>query len=287
MNQRCCIDNIRIYHGTDLIYDNDFTTRTRNIPAATRETGELAAQQYNLDGGQDHWVRRDYTGSAGFDARAWVRDDNGNKFLALGRSAENGRTILLGNELGASVNKPFRFEADIRPPSQWSAASGSVTIALGDSQMAQTETKEAIYGAHRLVTFGFDGTNKAYQAECPYYFAGCKAQVGGTTLDAEIDETHWYRFRIEVNPETGTYDGKLFDMGTTHPTAETKGGTHVATATGLTFENALSADEGVSTINIGGDGLAGAYGSLGVDPAHILIDNLRLSVPSPFVLSVR
>ena len=287
MNQRCCIDNIRVYHGSDLIYDNDFTTRTRIIPAATRETGELTAQQYNLDGGQDHWVRRDYTGSAGFDARAWVRNDNGNTFLALGRAAEGGRTILVGNELGDSVDKPFRFETDIRPPAQWSAANGFVKISLGDSQMAQTEAKEAIYGAHRLVTFGFDGTNAQNQAQCPYYFAGCTAQVGNTTLDAEIDETHWYRFRLEVNPENGTYDAQLRDMGTSHPTAETKGGTIVATATGLAFENALAAGEGISTIHIAGDGLAGAYGSLGVDPAHVLIDNLKMTIPDPFMLIVR
>lgn len=285
--QRVCFDNIRVWHDSDLVYENDFKTRTRTIPAATRETGELTALQYNLDGGQDHWVRRDYTGAAGFDARAWVRDDDGNQFLALGRAAEAGRTITIGNELGASVGKPFRFEADIRPPAQWSAASGFVKIALGDSQMAQTEAPESVYGAHRLLTFGFDGTNTASSTVCPYYFAGCTAQVGGTTLDAEIDETHWYRFRLEIDPVSGTYDAQLRDMGTSHPTAETKGGTVVATATGIAFENALAAGEGVSTILIEGDGLAGEYGSLGVDPAHALIDNLRLTIPDPFVISVR
>ena len=284
---RVCFDNLRVYHDDDLVYENDFTSRTRTLPAATRETGDLAALQYNLDGGQDHWVRRDYTGPAGFDARAWVRDDDGNQFLALGHTSEAGRTITLVNGLGLSQTKPFRFEADIRPPRQWSAASGSATISLGDSQMLQTEAPESFYGAHRLVSFGFDGTNTANQAGCPYYFAGCKAQVGGTALDADIDETHWYRFRLDVDPEDGICDAKLYDMGTTHPTAETKGGTLVATATDITFENALAAGEGVSTILIEGDGLSGAVGSLGVDPAHVLVDNLRLSVPTPFTLVIR
>ncbi|MBP5542804.1 MAG: hypothetical protein ILM98_01905 [Kiritimatiellae bacterium] len=287
IKSRVCFDNIRVYHNSDLVYENDFTTRTRTLISATRETGYPAALQYNLDGGQDHWVRRDYIGPSGFDARAWVRDNNGNKFLALGRSAESGRTITLVNGLGLSQTKPFRFEADIRPPSQWSAASGSATISLGDSQMLQTEAPESVYGAHRLVTFGFSGTNTASTTVCPYYFAGCKAKVGNTELDAEIDTTHWYRFRLEVNPEAGTYDAKVIDMGTAHPTAETKGGTVVGTVSNVAFANSLAAGEGVSTIHIAGDGLAGAYGSLGVDPAHILIDNLRLSVPSPFVLSVR
>ena len=287
MPQRVCWDNIRVWHDDDLVYENDFTTRTRTLSGVTRETGYLAALQYNLDGGQDHWVRRDYTGPSGFDARAWVRDEGGNPFLALGRSSEAGRTITLVNGLGLSQTKPFRFEADIRPPSQWSAASGSATISLGDSQMLQTEAPESFYGAHRLVSFGFDGTNTANQAGCPYYFAGCKAQVGGTALDADIDETHWYRFRLDVDPEDGICDAKLYDMGTTHPTAETKGGTLAATATDITFENALAAGEGVSTILIEGDGLSGAVGSLGVDPAHVLIDNLRLSVPTPFTLVIR
>ena len=287
INQRCCIDNIRVYHGTDLIYDNDFTTRTRTVTGVTRETGEIAAQQYNLDDGQDHWVRRDYTGPAGFDARAWVRDDNGNKFLALGRSAESGRTITLANSLGCSVKQPFRFEADIRPPAQWSAKNGAATISLGDSQMAQTETQESIYGAHGLVSFGFSGTNTSYQTECPYYFAGCKAKVGNTEIDAEIDTTHWYRFRLEVNPENSTYSATVRDMGTAHPTAATKGGTVVGTVSDVAFANTLASGEGVSTILIEGKNVSGAYGSLGVDPAHILIDNLSLTVPSPFVLSVR
>ena len=287
INNRVCWDNIRVWHNADLVYDNDFTTRKRMIAAATRETGELTARQYNLDGGQDHWVRRDYNGAAGLDARAWVRDDNGNQFLALGRSAEDGRTILVGGELGTVVDTAFRFEADIRPPAQWSAASGSVTVALGDSQMAQTEVPESLYGAHRLITFGLDGTNTQNQAVCPYYFKGCTAKVGNTTLDAEIDETHWYRFRIEANPETGTYSAQLRDMGTEHPTAETKGGRLVATATDLAFENAPTAGEGVSTIHIAGDGLSGAYGSLGVDSDHVLIDNLRVTIPDPFMLIVR
>ena len=290
---RVCWDNIRVWHDADLIYDNDFTTRTRNIPSTVRETGYLAAAQYNIDGGQDHWVRRDYTGAAGFDARAWVRDDNGNEVLALGRSGEAGRTILVGNSLGASVSDQFRFTADIRPPCQWSAANGSATISLGDSQMAQTEISESIYGGHRLLSFGISGTNAALKnlsdgnTYCPYYFKGTTAQVGGTALDTVIDDTHWYRFRIDANPATATCDARLYDMGTAHPTAETKGGTLVATATGIAFENPLAAGEGVATIHIAGNGLSGALGSLGIDPAHVLIDNLGLSVPDPLMLILR
>jgi len=287
INSRVCFDNIRVWHDSDLIYENDFTTRTRTLTGATREMGDLAALQYNLDGGQDHWVRRDYIGSAGFDARAWVRDDNGNKFLSLGRSAEAGRTITLGNSLGCSIRNDFRFEVDIRPPSQWSDKNGTATISLGDSQMAQTEAPESVYGAHKLISFGFSGTNTASSTTCPYYFAGSKAQVGGTELDAEIDPTHWYRFRLKVNTQQGSYDVELRDMGTAHPTAETVGGTVVATAKSVSFANALSAGEGVSTIHIEGDGLAGSYGSLGVDPGHVLIDNIKLSDVACMVLVFR
>ena len=287
MEQRICWDNIRVYHGTNIVYENDFSTRTRTLAGVTRETGELAALQYNLDGGQDHWVRRDYTGDAGFDARAQVRDDNGNQFLSLGRVSESGRTILVANSLGASIARPFRCCADIRPPSQWSAASGFVKIVLGDSQMAQTEAPESVYAAHRLVSFGFDGTNMVNNVECPYYAKGCKAAVDGTMLDAAIDETHWYRFCVKADPESGTCDVRLYDMGTAHPTAETAGGTLVATATGIAFENALAVGEGVSTIHIAGDGLSGAVGSLGIDPAHALVDNLKLSDIPSFSISIR
>lgn len=287
IQSRVCFDNIRVWHNSDLIYENDFTTRTRTLTGVTREAGELAAQQYNLDGGQDHWVRRDYTGADSFNTRAWVRDDNGNKFVALGRTTEGSGKILVGNTLGCSLKKDFRFEVDVRPPSQWSAANGKATISLGDSQMAQTEAPESVYGAHRLVTFGFNGTNAQSSASCPFYFAGCKAQVGGAELDAEIDPTHWYRFRIKLYAQQGSYDVELRDMGTAHPTAETLGGTVVATAKSVSFANALSAGEGVSTIHIEGDGLAGSYGSLGVDPGHVLIDNIKLSDVAGTVIILR
>ena len=287
INNRVCWDNIRVYHGSDLVYENDFTNRTRTVTGVTREAGDIAALQYNLDGGQDHWVRRDYTGSAGFDARATVRNDNGNQCLSLGRATEGGRTILLANTLGTSVVQPFRFTADIRPPSQWSATNGTVKVALGDSQMVQTETPESIYGAHRLVSFGFDGTNTQNQTYCPYYFSGCKAKVCGTQLNAEIDATHWYRFRLKVNPETGTCDARLYDMGTAHPAADAVEGTLVASADGLAFEHPLAVGEGISTIHIAGEGLSGAVGSVGIDPAHALLDNLNLSGVQGLVLVFR
>jgi hypothetical protein len=151
--------------------------------------------------------------------------------------------------------------------------------------MAQTEAPESVYGAHKLISFGFNGTNTANTTFCPYYFAGCKAKVGNTELDAEIDTTHWYRFRLEVKPDTGTYSAQLRDMGTEHPTAETRGGTVVATAEDVAFDNAFTSGEGVSTILIEGKNVSGSYGSLGVDPAHVLIDNIRMSdIPGMIVI---
>ena len=287
MEQRICWDNIRVCRGADVVYENDFSTRTRNLAGVTRETGELTALQYNLDGGQDHWVRRDYTGAAGFDARAQVRDDDGNLFLSLGRAGAGGQTVLVANSLGASVTKPFCFSADIRPPSQWSARSGFAKISLGDSQMAQTEAPEGVYGAHRLVSFGFYGTNTASSVECPYYTKDCRAAVCGTALDASIDESHWYRFRLKVDPGAATCDARLYDMGVAHPTGGESGGTLVAAVVGIAFENALGAGEGVSTLHIAGDGLSGGLGSLGVDPGHALVDNLKLTDVPGLSISIR
>ncbi|MCR5751735.1 MAG: hypothetical protein K6G91_07225, partial [Kiritimatiellae bacterium] len=84
-----------------------------------------------------------------------------------------------------------------------------------------------------------------------------------------------YRFRLNVNPTSGLCDVQLFDMGAEHPALGSRRGEIVAEATGVAFENALSADEGISTIHISGKGLSGGVGSLGVDPAHVLIDNIR------------
>ncbi|MCR5752396.1 MAG: hypothetical protein K6G91_10560, partial [Kiritimatiellae bacterium] len=84
-----------------------------------------------------------------------------------------------------------------------------------------------------------------------------------------------YRFRLNVNPTSGLCDVQLFDMGAEHPALGSRRGEIVAEATGVAFENVLAAGEGVSTIHISGKGLSGGVGTLGVDPAHVLIDNIR------------
>ena len=276
MEQRICWDNIRVYHGTDIVYDNNFTTCTRNLSGVTRETGNLTSLQYNLDGGQDHWVRRDYTGEAGFDARATVRDDNGNPFLSLGRVAEGGKTVLVANSLGKSIVRPFRIRADIRPPATWSAANGSMAISLGDPQLLQTEAPESIYAAHRLVSFGFKGPASSTQTECPYYFVGSTAAVGGTALDAAINASHWYRFSAKVDPVAGTYGVKVYDMGVEHPTLGGGNGTLVAAAANVAFENSLAPGDGIASLSISADGIGGELGSVGLDPDHALIDNISV-----------
>lgn len=296
INSRVCFDNIRVWHDDDLVYANDFTTSTRTLTGVTRAAGYAAAPQYNRPTGQDGWVRRDYAGAAGFYTSATVRDDGGNQYLSLGRTAASGDKLHLTHTLGTAVTRPFRFSADVRPPLAWTKAGALLKFALGDAQMAQTEAAESLYQAHCAVSVGFNGTTDATKigtssAYSPYYFAGGTAfaqtpsGTAGLGGDASIVPGHWYRFAAEVDPGAATYAVNLYDMGTAHPAADAANGTLVGTAQNLAFEHDVA--DGISVFSIYADGLGGELGSLGLDDGHVLIDNILFRPTSGTVITLR
>ena len=302
---RVTFDNVRIWHqasGTTseaLVYFNDFRTRTRTPSGETlqvaRATGYVA-DQYDLDDGMDHWVRRCFSGDAGYWATATVRDDDGNQFLALGREVEAGQRVQVSHVLGSYLMRPFRFRIDVRPPAAWRVEKGGEAIlSLGGSQMEQSTLTDAAFNSQRQVAFGFcDVPGDSYctwyrTAMQPMAYAKLNGAVSAVPLcdAAAILNDHWYRFCVTVFPSDGTYDIRVYDMGTAHPTEASSAVSLVGAARELAFLNDLAANEGIGAFSIYVNGMGGVLGETGMDSDNVLIDNIRASYISGTVISFR
>jgi len=159
---RSCFDNIQVWNivtngeetVTNLVYSNDFSTRTRRLASSARASGRLA-YQYDRDDGPDHWMRQNGAGTGWFGADATVRDDDGNQFLSLGRETGDGHQTRYTTSLGQSVGHGnVTIRADVRPPLYWFGRSGgAVTLSLGNKLMEQSQVKD--FAAGYLLRFGF------------------------------------------------------------------------------------------------------------------------------------
>ena len=288
INRRVCFDNIRVYHiepaaeeggeeTATLVYENTFDTCTRSTGENYVRAAGYVAEQYDRDDGPDHWIRRNGSGVAAFQATATVRDDNGNQYLALGREDDGGTRVQVSHTFGQYLVHAFRFRVDMRPPDAWGSRNGFATVGLGSAHMEQTEIAVGDFDAGRHVAFGF--SNTVVNAYCPYYNPTTGAFAlgadGGMLLGSgqPIDPSHWYRFSVAVNPEAGTYAVRVHDMGAAHPGCDAPAGALVARQDGIPFLNALGGD-GIGAFYVHAYGVRGTHGVSGVDEGNVMVDNI-------------
>ena len=301
---RTAFDNIRIWKiaedgetaVTNLVYSNDFDTRTRIMSNSVRASGRLA-YQYDRDDGPDHWIRRNGSGYGYFEADATVRDDGGNQFLSLGRESGDGHRTFYTTSLGQSVSSgTVTIKADIRPPQYWFGyKNGSVVLSLGNKLMEQNAVKDSAAG--RLLRFGFrdstsSGNGGRYEDMRPFAMgSGDGAATGSSngpysymsdTVDGAAQK--WYRFVIKVNLDARTFDAAVYDMGTEHPTPESPRGALVGNMTGLSLMNPLG--DGLSSLDVSCYAVTSTFGETGVDPLHVLVDNITVCRPEGCIVVV-
>ena len=300
--RRTAFDNIKVWKiaadgtTTNLVYSNDFDTRTRIMSNSVRASGRLA-YQYDRDDGQDHWIRRNGSGYGYFEADATVRDDGGNQFLSLGRESGDGHRTFYTTSLGQSVSSgTVTIKADIRPPQYWFGyKNGSVVLSLGNKLMEQNAVKDSAAG--RLLRFGFrdstsSGNGGRYEDMRPFAMgSGDGAATGtkngpysymGDSVDGAAQK--WYRFVIKVNLDARTFDAAVYDMGTEHPTPESPRGALVGNMTGLSLMNPLG--DGLSSLDVSCYAVTSTFGETGVDPLHVLVDNITVCRPEGCIVVV-
>ena len=303
--RRVAFDNVKVWsivtNGetavTNLLYSNDFDTRTRRLASSARASGRLA-YQYDRDDGQDHWIRQNGAGAGVYGADATVRDDGGNQFLSLGRETGDGHTARYTTSLGQSVaSGRVTLTADFRPPEYWfGRTGGSVTVSLGNKLMEQSQVKN--FAAGYLLRFGFrdstgTGNGGRYDDIRPFVLCSADGTAVGTGAgtyaylgDAVSGAAQkWYRFVVKADLDGGTFDAAVYDMGTAHPAPRSATGAQIGRVAGLKLMNPLG--DGLSSLDVACYGVTSTFGETGVDPLHALIDNISVAKTAGFAIIIR
>ena len=271
------MDNIRVWKDWDpattngtLIYENDFDTRTRF--GLTDERCALAKAIDRTDG-EDGWIRRD-VGSGAF----VQGDDNPCAVLAncTGARSATVQDLWLGSKrpMGATM------QADVRPPSCWTAANGAAAVVFGGDGYYQGNLNAASpYANEPAIAFGFSEGNLTANA-CGIT-EGARLMVSDGRLaegnatyanDVAIDTTHWYRFKAEADFTTGLWRVSVYDQGSEPQAEDSPDGQEV-----YVFEKLQLPDlpkTGFSSVALAGQCIAGRETSQVDDPAVALFDNV-------------
>jgi hypothetical protein len=104
----------------------------------------------------------------------------------------------------------------------------------------------------------------------------------GTNLDRSL--TRWYRFTAKVDAERQTWSLSVFDMGTEHPTAESKG-TLLGSQSGLALGE--MPPEGITAIGLKVQGAPVGMRYYEDSDGGVLFDNVQMWTPSGLVISFK
>lgn len=220
-------DNVQVWKdwnesaGTGtLVYRDSFTSQKRCFDAQAR--GEVLGY-YQLDDGQDHWVRR-HNGSGGL----WVTSGENPALASAG-----GELAYGVHPLGLRFEKGFAYaQVDVRPPRRWAEKGAYALVTIGDDlylQGCMSKLGPGQFLNHAGPSFGFGepgdatATNGFYPTVKIRYAEGDKN--GGMTaryVGDAVTSKNWFRFKVVCNLDANTYDLSVYDLGVDHPTLDTK-----------------------------------------------------------------
>ena len=107
-----------------------------------------------------------------------------------------------------------------------------------------------------------------------------------TTSAANIDKSHWYRFRVKAEPPANKFTVKVYDQGTAKPAANSADGTLVETFADLALPN--FGGNGMTTFGLAGAGFHSFLDGGINDPYVTLVDNLKVDFnPAAMMIIVR
>ena len=279
-NVRVCLVNDDGTDGTEL-YACNFEYGYRML---VRNTASLVG---NTDReGADRWIRR---GNA-YGTISAIDAGGGDNVVVLDSLGWIGNVTRAGYAVQpiGSITKncaSVDFAADIRPPACFARDSSCFAyVEVGGDAYAQGVYRPASNNNWRReprIGFGFSvgaGYNAVKQYTNVVLTVQSVASTGSSatsvTSAANIDTSHWYRFRVKAKPNGGKFTVKVYDQGATKPLAADVDGSLVATFEDLTLP--AFGGEGMTTIGLAGAGFHGFFGGGLDDPNVALVDNLSV-----------
>ncbi len=223
--------------GGEVIYQNDFTTRTSAGPIPSGKwrqqsyfAGLMANTDYEKPFGditsappqnmQDGWIKNKSTGTKS-GANAYIYKDAGNNSMAvlghtnaatISSSPILGRVILkqrIGNTFTRGI---VTMRLDMRPPAVWQSFSDGLRraiVCVGDEDYFSPDVEKPSIFSRTAATAGIyiEDLRKVYY----------RSNSGEVRENAEIAQGHWLRLVLTLDLDNRTWGFSIYDMGTDHP----------------------------------------------------------------------
>ena len=229
-----------VWADYDLIYENDFSTRTsaKAIPSGMwriqdYNVGLMANTDYENPFGtfsvqnmQDGWIKNKSTGTKS-GANAYIYSDTGENYMAvLGHadaatiySSQTDGRVILKNRIGNTfTNGVVTLQLDMRPPTAWqSYADGSLRraiVCIGDEDYFSPEVDKPSVFSRTAATAGVyleTGVGRKV-----YYRDSAEHKT-----DAEVPSGNWLRVVVTLDIDSRKWGFSLYDMKAGHPSINT------------------------------------------------------------------
>lgn len=281
----------------DVVYENDFATRTSAAPVPSQDwrsvdyvTGLLAntnpaAPLAATDGvnlTQDGWMKLQQATNLG---NARIHPDGGNPMAVLGHvgagegPTDNQKFCFVKQRLGETFTAgTVTVQFDFLPPGSW-ASYGSATdlrraaLAIGDENFVSPAVAQSRMYEHTVGSVGvaLSGARKVY-------YNAAQTTANTATTDKEVTRYAWHRAVVTIDLDSRRWGFSMFEMGMSHPALDAATpASAVYSAADLPFADESVA--GVSSIGLSGYGVCwgmNAY-SASTDPTHAAwFDNIRV-----------
>ncbi len=285
----------------DVIYENDFATRTSASPvpmedwracdyvtgllANTNGTAPFASPPDSKQQIQDGWIR---TADSAADARVWKgTSGNDNSAVVLGHvnSAGSKQACVVKQRIGNTFTSgTVEIQFDFMPPANWGTynydnALRRATLSFGDEafyspDMAQDTMYQHTAGSVGVAIHGPDGNRKR-----KVYYNARQDFADTNMTEAVVTQGNWLRAVVTINLDTRKWGFSMFDMGASQPAMDA-----ATPATPLYATSDLPfADDtvtSISSIALGGIGVFWGSNSYSASraPTHVAwFDNIHIS----------
>ena len=253
-------------------YVNDFSRRASSGPIATGAWHELAygvgqlahnhrspdnpSAAYSQPGNmQDTWIKAYLSQETTSGTAEVVAEADGNQYVRFRTPAPGSADIcpamaVLQPFYNSISNGILRISTDLRAPLWWlKGGTGYIRVQPLFRCNLQNPNWSSMVTCANWGLQKPDGKKDTDWDDSRFtHYFGNGSGGGGDAVQymgsPRLSPTHWHRFVMELNLETGALNGKVYDMGDSHPALNAPNGTCLQTFPGKTVLNKVSATTG-------------------------------------------